>query len=128
MRCYLEQFDPAWHGQTVQLSAGNLNPDYVTPHLAKMLTVPRAIKSADGALGVNPLQYFACENGGGFMTVRNHYLLLITYYLSLMTVRNHYISLIIYHLLFITYDGEESVLITYYLPLITYDGARQGHL
>ena len=69
MSCYLEQFDPAWHGQTVQLSAGNLNPDYVTPHLAKMLTVPRAIKSADGALGVNPLQYFACENGGGFMTV-----------------------------------------------------------
>jgi hypothetical protein len=68
MTCYLEDFDPAWEGQTVQLSAG-IAPAFVLPHLEEALTVPRTIKSADGALGVNPLQYFACENGGGFMTV-----------------------------------------------------------
>ena len=68
MTCYLEGLGPEWEHSHVRLPT-DVSDTTLSSHTQQLLTVPRAIVSEDGVLLVNPLQYFACESGGGFMTV-----------------------------------------------------------
>ena len=68
MTCYLEGLAPEWEHSYVRLPT-DVSDAILSNHTQQLLTVPRAIVSEDGVLQVNPLQYYACESGGGFFTV-----------------------------------------------------------
>ena len=69
MNCYFDGLHPGWEHEKVTLPTA-VDAALLSDETVAALTVPRALRSQDdGRLYVNPLQYYACETGGGFMTV-----------------------------------------------------------
>ena len=74
LECYMApapmQDDWEFESRKVSRLDTMVSDAYLTPKVIQDLTVPKAIKGADGRLQINPMHYHSCGSGGFFSVMR----------------------------------------------------------
>ena len=69
LECYMAPLQDDWDFKSSRLDT-MVSDAYLTPEVIKDLTVPKAIRTADGTLHINPMHYHSCGSGGFFSVMR----------------------------------------------------------